>query len=177
MPAAIHISQLSAFCQPFERFCQPSFPISIFMFSLFLPQWSIIFSPCDTSSHSLSISLLSGVTRCSRLLLVYLCCASLESALSPRSYGSWVRNGMWNLGARFIVFLSWLIVVFKSVGDSSFVFKPSGYLLSFSDLRYILQNLWHFHSLCVFYSPSCIWDTSPHECQDWPPCCRTSNSC
>ena len=146
------------------------------MFSLFLPQWSIILSPCDTSFHSLSISLLSGVTRCSRLLLVYLCCSSLESALSPRSYGSWVRNAMWHLGARFIVFLSWLIVVFKSVGDSSFVFNPSGYLLSFSDLRYILQNLWHFHSLCDFYSPSCIWDTFPHECQDWPPCCRTSNS-
>ena len=45
-----------------------------------------------------------------------------------------------------------MVVVFKSVGNSSLVFKPSGYLLNFSDLRYILQNLWHFHSLCVFFT-------------------------
>ena len=90
---------------------------------------------------------------CDKMLQASPCVPSLLSAgISSFSKELWFLSEKRNVSsdARFIVFVSWLIVVFKSVGDSSFVFKPSGYLLRFSDLRYILRNLWHFHSLCVF---------------------------
>lgn len=99
---------------------------------------------------------------------------------SRESWFFLVRNGTKNqdLDTRFTGSVSWLSCGFWTSWwlFLLFILKQPDYLLSFSDLKCILYNLWCFSTVCFIYSRLCICDSIPHECQDWLPCCRTSNN-